>query len=331
MTTERFPIRGTFPCASTSHGRRRLLPVLLLALSAVFAQARPANDHFADAALITGESGTTDGNNLDATHEPDEPDHAGRPGGNSVWWQWTAPDIEAVIFDSFGSDFDTLLAVYIGTSVDSLTLVTENDDSGDRSESLVGFLVNPGTTYYIALDGYDGEQGTIVLNWRPTVPPANDHFADAIVIAGASGSDAGSNFAATHEPAEPSHANEPARSSVWWEWTAPAGGTVAIDTFGSAFDTVLALYTGISIDTLTLVADNDDSAGTLQSEANFTAVAGTVYRIAVDGYLGDQGAITLNWRPTSPPVNDHLAAASVITGVQRKYLGRQLRCHQGTR
>ena len=120
MTTERYPIRGSFLCASTSHGRRRLLPVLLLALSAVFAQAQPANDHFADAALITGESGTTDGNNFDATHEPDEPDHADGPGGNSVWWQWTAPDIEAVIFDSFGSDFDTLLAVYIGSSVDSL-------------------------------------------------------------------------------------------------------------------------------------------------------------------------------------------------------------------
>src|SRR5439155_15585934 len=81
--------------------------------------------------------------------------------------------------------------------------------------------------------------------------------------------------------------------SVWWTWTAPAGGSVTIKTAGSSFDTLLGVYTGTSVSTLTTIASNDDSGG-LQSSVTFNAIAGTTYRIAVDGYNGISGNITLN-------------------------------------
>ena len=69
---------------------------------------------------------------------------------------------------------------------------------------------------------------------------------------------------------------------------------VTIDTQGSDFDTLLAVYTGSSVDALTVVASNDDAIG-LQSEVSFTAQQGVVYHIAVDGYSGATGSVVLDW------------------------------------
>ena len=66
-----------------------------------------------------------------------------------------------------------------------------------------------------------------------------------------------------------------------------------MDTFGSSFDTVLAVYTGASLSTLLEIASNDD-AGSLQSSVSFTATQGTTYFIAVDGFAGASGSVQLN-------------------------------------
>ena len=73
------------------------------------------------------------------------------------------------------SDFDTLLAVYTGDSVDQLTPVASNDDIilGEYQQSYLSFPATAGTTYRIAVDGYAGAVGTVVLN---VDPPANDDF-----------------------------------------------------------------------------------------------------------------------------------------------------------
>ena len=80
-----------------------------------------ANDNFASARVISGASGSSSGINYGATKEAGEPSHAGNVGGGSVWFQWVAPASGTVTFNSFSSSFDTLLAVYTGTSVNALT------------------------------------------------------------------------------------------------------------------------------------------------------------------------------------------------------------------
>ena len=42
-----------------------------------------------------------------------------------MWYSWTAPADGSYSFTTEGSDFDSLLGVYTGTSVDGLTLVGE--------------------------------------------------------------------------------------------------------------------------------------------------------------------------------------------------------------
>ena len=154
---------------------------------------RPANDNFANAQVVGGYTGTVTGTNVNATSEPGEPLHAGLYNGTSVWYSWTAPASETVTMDTFGTNFDPILAVYTGGSVGSLTEIASNDDSG-TTQSLVQFGATAGTTYKIAITGYGESSGNIVLNWSmPVSPPAPSLFvSSASVPEGNAGSVAGS-------------------------------------------------------------------------------------------------------------------------------------------
>jgi hypothetical protein len=166
--------------------------VIFLSLLTVLAEASRQNDNFTDRESISGLTGSTTGVNVPATKESGEPNHAGNSGGASVWWSWTAPISATVSFVTFGSNFDTLLAVYTGASVNGLTLVdnAENDDFdnvflGDGTQSRVQFAAQAGTTYHIAVDGFGGVTGAIALSW--SVHLTGDDFADRLVIQGAIG------------------------------------------------------------------------------------------------------------------------------------------------
>lgn len=144
-------------------------------------------------------------------------------------------------------------------------------------------------------------------------PPPNDNFASAQVISGCSGSVNGTNVGATRESGEPEHLPNPNDSgthSVWYQWQAPVTASVDITTAGSNYDTVLGVYTGTALSNLTIIRQNDDvDPGIVQSSTvTFDAIAGTIYRIAVDGFDagdgGDTGLIKLNWNQsncTNPP------------------------------
>jgi len=120
---------------------------------------------------ITGNSNIVFGANLNATKEAGEPSHAGNPGGKSVWWSWTAPGNGQFIVSTAGSDFDTLLAVYTGSVVSSLSSVAASDDaqSQTRSAALILSAIS-GTSYQIVVDGYNGDAGNVRLLIRPVMP-----------------------------------------------------------------------------------------------------------------------------------------------------------------
>jgi hypothetical protein len=142
-------------------------------------------------------------------------------------------------------------------------------------------------------------------------PPANDTFAAAEALSGRVATSSGNNKDATKEPGEPDHAGTSGGASVWYKWTAPTDGAAVVSTCDSpVLDTVLAVYTGDSVDALDEVGANDDSCG-LQSDVSFDAEQGTTYRIAVDGVGGATGLVEL--RLVLPPPNDDFAGAQVLT------------------
>ena len=133
-----------------------------------------------------------------------------------------------------------------------------------------------------------------------TTTPANDNFASAQVIRGCSGTVTGTNVNATREAGEPVLFDPTSNRSVWYQWLSPVSGSVTITTAGSGFDTVLGVYTGNAVGSLTQIGTDDDDDPARTSTVTFTATGGTTYRIVVDGFNngnsgGDAGPITLSW------------------------------------
>ena len=257
-----------------------------------------SGDAFSSRIRISGASGYGDGSNVGASKEIGEPNHAGNSGGASVWWTWTAPATGDATFNTQGSDFDTLLAIYTGNGLNLLKTVGSNDDIDGAFQSEVRFMAQQGQTYHIAVDGYGGATGTIALNWKifqGSSMPA-DALGSSVLIRRAAGQSNASNLGASKESGEPNHAGNSGGASVWWTWTAPATDEVTFDTQGSGFDTLLAIYTGDNLSLLKAVSSNDDTGGTLQSAVRFMAQQGQTYHIAVDGYGGATGSIVLNWQ-----------------------------------
>jgi len=274
---------------------RPLVPPVVLppSCTVINTWSAPPNDNFANAQLIAGGTGSVNGNTVDGTLETGEPDTInGDPIQHSIWYKWVAPATGFITFNTTGTGFNAALAAYTGAAVDALTLIA----ASNGTPASISFAVVMGTTYYLQLAVDTGAPGASTLNWAPGSPgPANDNFANAITITGASGTIAGSNVGATVEPGEPtSEVGAPVHTSIWYNWTAPASANVTFDTFGSDYDTVLIAYTGAAVNALTFIAGNDDFGGS-QSQITFAAVMGTTYRIRVDGFDGSTGNVTLNW------------------------------------
>ncbi|MEA3212626.1 MAG: hypothetical protein QOE70_5683 [Chthoniobacter sp.] len=186
-----------------------------------------------------------------------------------------------------------------------------NKDSAGRNRwgDSSGAALDPSDTSRVWICGEYAKANNQWSTWIGEIPlgssmPANDSFASATVLIGLTGQASGTNLSATKQAGEPNHAGNSGGASIWWQWTAPAAGPVVIDTFGSGFDTLLAVYTGNSVGGLTEIQSNDDSSGS-QSQVAFTATLGATYRIAVDGYNSGSGpaagSVVLNWNLAASP------------------------------
>ena len=177
------------------------------------------------------------------------------------------------------------------------------DDNGQSVTAVMNSIVS--NVDSLQADDIAGAQNL----YGPPGVPANDNFANAIPItlSNSAATVTGFNTNATSEPGEPAHAGKAGSAirSVWWKWTAPGAGGVTVDTTNSYFDTTMGVYIGTGVGALTVIGTNDDGPETAGSSTHntsstvtFTAVAGTVYYIAVNGFdNGDgteSGGITLN-------------------------------------
>ncbi|MEO6393407.1 MAG: VCBS repeat-containing protein, partial [Pyrinomonadaceae bacterium] len=122
-----------------------------------------ANDNFANAQLLTGTSGRLfSTSNVGATKEVGEPNLNGNPGGKSVWFKWVGPAAAPGVYRTYSLRIQgvnqavnfgvtTGSAIYTGPSLNALTLVTQNYNTG---VSELNFAPAAGVTYYLQIDGY---------------------------------------------------------------------------------------------------------------------------------------------------------------------------------
>ncbi|HEU4759483.1 MAG TPA: hypothetical protein VFT91_05815, partial [Dehalococcoidia bacterium] len=88
--------------------------------------------------------------------------HPAFTAGNTVWYSWTSPNNSGtVVFDTFGSNFDTTLAVFTGGAF-PLTQVGCNDNA--FGASVLGLNYSPNIAYRIQLGGKSAASGNFVLS-----------------------------------------------------------------------------------------------------------------------------------------------------------------------
>jgi len=410
-------------------------------------------DDFAEAGDLGGAaSGTGTGNNSGATVEPGEPIPAHTPGGASLWLRWVAPGNGIARFNTAGSSFDTLLAVYIGSSLSNLVAVASDDDSAAFLCSAVEFRAGAGMTYYIQVDGFYGARGTINLAWEfseiPYEPPvilvqpqgvtvpagsnavltvtiaegpivSYQWLFDGVPICGATdftlgifdmtpdqaglyqvavtniqtlagtlsmpanvqyiaadegqrgnpadvsardkfhaatdltppdpnipddpapagsftGTQTFSTAGSTSDPGEPNHCGYPPCATYWCSYEAPASGLLTVDTRGTKFNAVLAVYTGPGTDYSSLApvaCSANHGAG--NESVTFAATSGTKYWVVIGGINCASGSATINYNlsatpnfttlPVSQTVSIGAAVTLTATAVGAPVLGYQWR------
>ena len=165
--------------------------------------APPANDNFASATPIPA-AGEYLSSTIEATPEPGEPvvsaACATSDSGQSVWFAFRSVDGTFVTLDTDGSVVappgapgqftDTILSVYTGSSLSTLTSIACNDDDpentlpGDFTSALVDVPVTAGTTYYVRVSSFNASrrngEARLTVVGNVSAPTAGEDGADAL-------------------------------------------------------------------------------------------------------------------------------------------------------
>lgn len=278
----------------------------------------PANDNFARRQTIGKLPAAIQEDNSLATAEPGEPLNNGSAPQSSLWWTWTATANSYVGILLASNTFPLNLSVYTGTNLASLTPVAAK--ALDQQSPLQFFFrATAGTTYQITADGQPGNgAGNVAFTLTPLPGPANDDFANRTRLAGNSVTVNANNLYATHEPVEAGQFGSTGYSgnaSVWYTWTAPADGQLAL-TQGSETGTLLAgIFTGESLTNLTPIGSTVLNYG--GASVVVIVQAGATYQLDLDNNLeldGMTGPFTFNLNFTPVPPNDNFANRTILHG-----------------
>ena len=257
------------------------------------------------AAAITMQVGNTFGfDTTAATNDgPSSACHDSPPA--DVWFQFTPDDPGDYTVSLCGSSFDTVLAVYDGsTGCPGTPLDCDNDTCGTASQ--LTFFGAPGVTYYFQVGGLntaDTGVGEIALTLFGGVAPANDECSAAEVFAFGQPPVAFSTVFATSDGIDPGCGATAGTPDIWYQYVANGSSEITVTTAGSDYDTVLAVWDGSGGCPMPgdlSLACNDDEILLLTSSLSFTGVGGETYYIQVTGFNGRRGDGTLDIFEVAP-------------------------------
>ncbi|MEM6991798.1 MAG: hypothetical protein AAF721_14925 [Myxococcota bacterium] len=212
------------------------------------------------------------------------PVSCGSGGGSDRVIGFTASTAGDYVFDTEGSGYDTVIAVFDSCDADSE--IGCNDDTVGVTSSL-SVTLSAGQSVVVVVDGFLGDTGAwdLNVNAAPT-----DCFEEDIMTMIGSPATTGTTVG---EDEDFSLSCGGATGSVEHvlRFEAPATATFTFDTVGSDYDTVLAAFeTCAESSELACNDDTDD----VQSEISLDLVDGQEIFVVVSGFLNETGAYTLN-------------------------------------
>jgi hypothetical protein len=287
----------------------------------------PENDNFRYAGTYAGARDVlhTEG----ATLQPGEPRPCGNI-GHTVWYEFYADRPFNLQADTFGSDHDTVLAVYRvpdlyagDLTFADLELIECNDDAAGTRQSRVTWT--PGDAfsgYFIQVGGAGAAFGELHFNFDcvpAPCPPYNDDFDRAEYF------DVPWSFplqyysdtrGATMQDGEPRGCGAIGRS-VWYRIPGYNRATLVFDTAESDFDTAIAVYrSGGEVQDFSQIDQTHcatSSAGA-KARVQFDLEPNAFYHVQMGGVNGAGGILQFSGDciGACPPRNDNINSAEFV-------------------
>src|SRR5207247_2512819 len=132
-------------------------------------------------------------------------------------------------------------------------------------------------------------------------PPPQNPLPPPPPVSGFTGTQIFSTVGSSKDENEPNHCGDPGGASEWFTYLPLANGVLHLNTDGSSFDTIVAVYTNLSgtvVDYTNLVevtCDDDSGTDGMDSRVRFGARSGITYYVVVDGFGGASGTVVLNY------------------------------------
>lgn len=224
---------------------------------------------------LTGET-TTGDNTLVGT--------CGGSISNDSAFTFTAPQDGIYLFDTIGSDFDTVL--HVRDECGGTELGCNNDIDGVETASQVNLTLQQDDSVVLVVDGND-EDGNYTLNIAVDACP--DEAALSVVpqtVTGTTATDVNST--------SPSCGFSTTAPDYAYSFIAPADGTYIFDTNGSAYDTILSVIDGATCDAGDTLACDDNSGGGNASLLAVPLLENQEVTAVIDGFFTSNGNYTLN-------------------------------------
>lgn len=307
MTTSRITTR-TAVCMVTA------LVAALAGQPAAFA-VTPSNDRIEHAKTVGSLPYRDEIDTSDATSSASDPDCFGKV--RTVWYEYHAQTDGQVAASTFGSSYNTNLAVYVGEPSDKTQLACVDDSRGTYT-SRVSIGTIAGETYFVRVASTGEDQGgSLVFTMEQVFAPSNDDVAHPSAIGRLPFTATEDTSEASAVPSDPSCIRK--LRTVWFTFTPNEedlrkSDVVALTTAGSDYAPTVSVYTG-SPGSLTQIACGG-------GQTRFSASAGKTYHVMVGSQTIDGGNLRLtlqNVPPPPPPANTKLRVnrtgfESILTG-----------------
>jgi hypothetical protein len=209
----------------------------------------------------------------------------GGHGAPEMAYVLTAPADGFYVFDTFGSNYDTVLHVLDG-ECGGPVLACNDDDDQQPPDSQVSVSLTAGQVVTVVADGFGLAGGNFTLTgalFAGTCPNGDLGSTVPQTFTGSTATVDNTFFGTCGG----NTANDEA-----FTFTAPAAGVYQIDTEGSAYDTLLYVLDGDCSGPQ--IGCNDDTAGMSHSRINVNLANGQTIVIVVDGAGIASGDFTLN-------------------------------------
>jgi hypothetical protein len=213
------------------------------------------------------------------------------PTSGTVLFAGDTNSIFVNVTDSVSVTNATIIATIGETNLvfrnDGVAPDTYANDANYSSRFLIPFA-QPSITIPVVVSAPGKTNSTNSVTYAIIPLPPNDYFTNASKVPAGGTNYFTSNKRATMETNEMAHAGvNSVAGSLWWNFTSPVATNVLVDTGGSGFQTVVAVYTNLpgsnSIGTLQLVASAVGNPTRPGAFLNYNATAGVGYRIVVAG------------------------------------------------